>query len=73
MLTCVFHPIDAMRVVEEHEAEKLRATGVWFDSPTEAKEYRASVEQDIKKEKEPAKAERQKADKTRDKLEEKSR
>ncbi len=51
MLTCVFHPIDDMRVVEEDEAEQLRASGVWFDSPTEAQAYRAKVEQDIKKEK----------------------
>lgn len=51
MLTCVYHPIDAMRVVEEDEAEKLRATGVWFDSPTLAQKYRASVESDIKNEK----------------------
>lgn len=63
MLTCVFHPIDPMRVVEEDEAETLRASGVWFDSPTEAKAYRAKVEQDIKKEKAKAK----------DKLEEKSK
>lgn len=51
MLTCVYHPIDAMRVVEEDEAEALRASGVWFDSPSEAKACRAKVEQDIKKEK----------------------
>ena len=51
MLTCVYHPIDAMRVVEEDEAEALRASGVWFDSPTDAKAYRSKVEQDIKKEK----------------------
>lgn len=63
MLTCVYHPIDAMRVVEEDEAETLRASGVWFDSPTDAKDYRAKVEHDIKKEK---------AEKPKDKLKEKS-
>lgn len=50
MLTCVHHPIDAMRVVEEDEAERLRATGVWFDCPAKAKQYRMKVEQDIKDE-----------------------
>lgn len=65
MLTCVFHPIDSMRVVEEDEAETLRASGVWFDSPTEAQAYRAKVEQDIKKEKA--------AKKAKDELKEKSK
>lgn len=51
MLTCVFHPIDKMRVVEDEEAEKLKASGVWFDSPTEARSYRESVEKDIQDEK----------------------
>lgn len=50
MLTCVFHPIDSMRVVEEDEAERLQASGVWFDSPTKAKEYRLKVEDEIKNE-----------------------
>lgn len=51
MLTCVYHPIDSMRVVEEDEAEKLIASGVWFDNPTDAKNYRTNVEANIKKEK----------------------
>lgn len=51
MLTCVYHPINAMRVVESDDAEKLRATGVWFDCPKKAKDYRSNVELDIKKEK----------------------
>ena len=51
MLTCVYHPIDPMRVVESDEAEKLRATGVWFDCPRKAKNYRAEVELDVKNEK----------------------
>ncbi|MDD5211914.1 MAG: hypothetical protein PHV62_05825 [Sulfuricurvum sp.] len=50
MLTCVYHPIDDVRVVEEDEAERLRASGVWFDSPTEAKQYRLKVEEEIKNE-----------------------
>lgn len=50
MLTCVFHPIDSMRVVEEDEAEKLMASGVWFDSPKAAKEYRNNVEKEIQEE-----------------------
>lgn len=50
MLTCVYHPIDDFRVVEEDEAERLKASGVWFDSPLKAKEYRAKVEDEIKNE-----------------------
>ncbi len=50
MITCVYHPIDAMRVVEEDEAERLKASGAWFDSPTKAKEYRERVEDEIQKE-----------------------
>lgn len=50
MLTCVYHPIDDMRVVEEDEAESLRASGVWFDSPKTASEYRKKVEDEIKNE-----------------------
>ncbi len=69
MLTCVFHPIDAMRVVEEDEAERLKALGVWFDSPTEAQNYRIKVEADIRKEK----ADKARADSAKDKLKEKSK
>jgi len=50
MLTCVYHPIDDFRVVEDDEAETLKASGVWFDSPAKAKEYRAKVEDEIKNE-----------------------
>lgn len=65
MLTCVFHPIDDMRVVEEDEAENLMASGVWFDCPVKAQEYRVKIETDIRKEK---------ADKrAKDKLQEKSK
>ena len=48
MLTCVYHPIDDFQVVEADEAERLKASGVWFDSPLKAKEYRLKVEQEIK-------------------------
>lgn len=48
MLTCIYHPIDDMRVLEEDEAERLLASGVWFDSPRKAREYRENVEKDIK-------------------------
>lgn len=51
MLTCVYHPIDHFRVVEDDEAERLKATGVWFDSPKKAQEYRLQVEAEIKAEK----------------------
>jgi len=50
MLTCVFHPIDPMRVVEDDEADRLKETGIWFDCPAKAKQYRMKVEQDIKDE-----------------------
>lgn len=50
MLSCVYHPIHPMRVVEEHDAESLIKTGLWFDCPGKAKRYREQVEQDIKKE-----------------------
>lgn len=63
MLTCVYHPIDSMRVVQQSEAESLKASGVWFDSPDKAKEYRAKVEDDIKNER----VERSNAKKPKDK------
>ncbi len=47
MLTCVYHPIDDFRVVEADEADVLLASGVWFDSPLKAREYRAKVEKDV--------------------------
>ena len=50
MLTCVHHPIDPMRVVEEDEANRLKETGFWFDCPAKAKKYREKVESDINKE-----------------------
>lgn len=50
MLTCVYHPIDDFRVVESDEADRLKASGVWFDSPAKAKAYRLKVEDEIKQE-----------------------
>ena len=55
MLTCVYHPTDPMRVVEDDEAERLKALGVWFDSPVDAKQYRLKVENEIKQEQPKAK------------------
>ena len=51
MLTCIYHPLDHFRVVEHDEAERLIASGVWFDCPTKAKAYRNRVEEDVKNEK----------------------
>ena len=53
MLTCVYHPIDSMQIVEDDEADKLLSSGVWFDCPNKAKQYRLRVEEDIKQESKP--------------------
>lgn len=50
MLTCVFHPIDPMQIVEDDVAETMMASGCWFDSPAKATEYRVKVEDEIKQE-----------------------
>lgn len=50
MLTCVYHPIDRMRVVEADEADTMKATGVWFDCPNKAKQYRNKVEDELAEE-----------------------
>ncbi|HHF7341054.1 TPA: hypothetical protein ACPSKZ_000679 [Legionella anisa] len=50
MLTCVYHPIDGKIVVQADEAERLMETGVWFDCPKKAKDYRNKVEEEIKQE-----------------------
>ena len=39
-----------MVVVEEDEAERLMASGGWFDSPAKARDYRNKVEAEIKQE-----------------------
>ena len=48
MLSCVYHPIDDMRVVDVEEEQKLLESGVWFDSPAKAMEYKLKVEKDVK-------------------------
>lgn len=68
MLTCVYHPIDPMRVVEEDEAQILLEKGFWFDCPTKAKQYRDKVEDGIKKE---SKVALKKAEQPKAKLKEK--
>ena len=50
MLTCIHSPIDPMRVVEQDEAERLKQTGVWFDCPKKAREYRTKLEDEIVRE-----------------------
>ena len=50
MLTCVYHPIDGMRVLDSDEADKLKASGIWFDSPKKAAEYRIKVESEMQEE-----------------------
>ena len=50
MLTCVYHPIDPMRIVEGDVAEDMLASGGWFDCPKMAREYRRKVEDEIKEE-----------------------
>jgi len=47
MLTCVHSPIEPMRVVEQHEAERLKSSGVWFDCPAKAQKYREKVEAEV--------------------------
>lgn len=56
MLNCVYHPIDEMQVVDNEERDRLLATGVWFDHPLKAKEYREKIEKELQQESEPKKA-----------------
>jgi hypothetical protein len=44
-----------MRVVEDDEGERLKASGVWFDCPNKAKQYREKVEDEIKQDAKAAK------------------
>lgn len=53
MLTCIFHPLEPFRVVEEHDAERLLKTGVWFDCPAKAQKYKEDVEAEVKEEAKP--------------------
>jgi len=48
MLTCVYHPINPMIVVEEDEARKLKASGMWFDCPKKARDFRNKVAEEGK-------------------------
>lgn len=74
MLTCIYHPLDHYRVVEQDEAERLISSGVWFDCPSKAKNYKKKVEEDIKLEKKALqeKEEKPKTAAPKDKLQEKS-
>lgn len=53
MLCCVYHPIDAMQVVESNERDALVASGFWFDSPLDAKNSRLKIEDEIINESKP--------------------
>ena len=49
--SCLYHPTDGMRVIEqdqETQYKRLLATGVWFDHPTKAKEWRENYEGQIR-------------------------
>ncbi len=39
-----------MAVVEDDEADRMKASGVWFDSPLKAKQYLENVEKEMKQE-----------------------
>lgn len=39
-LSCAYHPLGDTKVIEEEEYKKLLATGVWFDNPRTAWEYK---------------------------------
>lgn len=51
MLNCVYHAVDAMRVVDEDERIKLLESGHWFDSPKEAQLAKQKYENEILAEK----------------------
>ena len=55
MLCCVYHPVEKFRVVEEDVRDKLLETGVWFNTPTEAKLLRKDYEERIRKGEKPRK------------------
>jgi hypothetical protein len=50
MLTCVYHPLHPFRIVEAEEADKLKATGVWFDCPRKAANCKDKVSEEVKAE-----------------------
>ncbi len=74
MLTCIYHPLDHFRVVEQDEAERLISSGVWFDCPVKAKNYKKKVEEDLKKQASvnQEKEEKTKTSQSKDKPKEKS-
>lgn len=47
-LTCVYHPVYEMQVVEEPHAAELVASGLWFYHPNEAKKVREHHEEQIR-------------------------
>ncbi len=49
--SCLYHPTQGMRVLEESEHdeyERLLETGVWFNHPLKAKEWREDYEKQIR-------------------------
>lgn len=54
MLSCVYHPTQSMRVVEDEERNKLLASG-WFNSPLDAKNAGKVKEQNVVLESKPKK------------------
>jgi hypothetical protein len=39
-LNCAYHPSEGMKVVEDDEYKNLLSTGIWFDNPKSAWEYK---------------------------------
>lgn len=52
MLTCLYHPTEDLRVLDDEteEFKKLLNSGVWFRHPTDAKNMREKHERKILKE-----------------------
>lgn len=48
MLNCIYHPTEPMRVVEDVERDRLIGTGLWFDTPNDAKQVRTDYERRIR-------------------------
>ena len=55
MLCCIYHPTEPMRVVEDAEGDRLVATGLWFNTPNEAKQVRTDYERRIREGEKPRK------------------
>lgn len=58
----MYHPLNEVMVVEEDEAASMRASGVWFDSPADARKYLEQVEDSIKNEPKSRKTKKEKQD-----------